>query len=63
MKIGDMVRYNGLEVSVSPKEKDWIGIIIAFERGPGSCPIVFWSKDFPEEREYTSQLEVISEKA
>lgn len=62
MKIGDMVRYNGLEVSIGPEEKSWVGIIVDFEKG-GTCVIVFWNKDFPDEREYTSQLEVISEKA
>ena len=63
MKIGDMVRYNGREVSIGPEEKSWVGIIVDFEKGGGTCAIVFLNKDFPDEREYTSQLEVISEKA
>ena len=55
MKIGDLVR------STTPGNmREWIGLIIGWERGG---PIVFWDMNFPEEVEYPEQLEVISHAA
>ena len=50
MKIGDLVKVPDLINS---------GIIIGFEK---HYPIVFWCNEYPEEREYQSQLKVISGK-
>ena len=61
MKIGDLVKpiqpprsYGGTPLV----EEDWNGIIIEFD---GSDVIVFWGENYPAEREYREQLEVISE--
>jgi hypothetical protein len=65
MKVGDLVKphnpgqEDGLIFgSTLPVEDDWRGIIIGWDEGD---PVVFWNKDFPNEREYANQLEVISE--
>jgi hypothetical protein len=53
LKTGDLVR------STTPNNsKEWVGIIVDWDN---SDPIVFWDENFPDEVEYTHQLEVINE--
>jgi hypothetical protein len=66
MKVGDLVKpidpepfkLNGARLQTTLAERDWKGIIIAWE---GCEPVVFWNDQFPYEIEYASQLEVVSE--
>lgn len=57
MNVGDLVRPMK-EFYTAPEEEEWMGIIIAWEQ---DNPIVFWSEKYPEELEYTHQLETINE--
>ena len=69
MKPGDLVRPKESYTQSTPNDPflgganvgngaptDWVGIIIEFDSGD---PIVHWNSDFPNEREYIHQLEVI----
>ena len=63
MKIGDAVKikthaFNWDVTEVSQLEPGTVGVIVGFD---GTDPVVFWNLDFPEEIEYSEQLEVISE--
>lgn len=60
MKVGDLVKPANLDPSKGTPlvDEGWRGIIIGWD---GIDPIVFWNLDFPEEREYAYQLEVVNE--
>ena len=58
MKVGDLVIPINNALTIEQFEEDWTGIIIDWD---GVNPIVYWNEKFPDEAEYTSQLEVLSE--
>ena len=64
MKTGDLVKPTHSSKNFVPEyqpslvERDWRGIIVGWDEGD---PVVYWNEDFPNEIEYASQLEVVSE--
>ena len=62
MKIGDLVRPNNEHPDQDdhPDNEFFIGIVIGWDAGfSHKDPVVFWNDRFPQEIEYTHQLEVI----